>query len=543
MKLQEQEFFAARDSNIAGAPTAARKTLIRELAERNPTLLFEFETAKRQADGESHLIRSSGRYPLCGRGDVNTYAIFAETDRNLLGERARLGVILPTGIATDATTQHFFKDLVVRRSLVSLYDFVTNGRIWGEIGHQRFKFCLLTVVGAAGVSDRADFAFFQLHPTDLARPGVRFELTPEEITLLNPNTGTCPVFRSRRDAEITLSMYRRVPVLIRHGHAASNPWGASFMRMMDTSNDSGLFRTRVELEAEGWELDGNVFCGGDRRMLPLCEAKMVHHFDHRWATYDESGAIRDVTLAEHTDPYFFAQPRYWVPESEVEATLGDRWKHDWFLVYRRICRATDVRTVIGVHMPRVATTDGSPNVFWRQRSSWLASAAWASFPLDYAARQRVGGTHLDYFHVEQLPIPSPGHFANPAMWITDSLADWIRHRVVELTYTAWDMEPFARDLGDGGPPFRWDEERRAVLRAELDGAFFHLYGIERDDADYILSTFPIVHRNDQARHGEHRTWRLVMEAFDSMAKAIASGEPFRSTLDPPPGHGPRHPAR
>jgi hypothetical protein len=105
------------------------------------------------------------------------------------------------------------------------------------------------------------------------------------------------------------------------------------------------------------------------------------------------------------------------------------------------------------------------------------------------------------------------------------------------------MEPFARDLGDGGPPFRWDNDRRAVLRSELDGAFFHLYGIERDDADYILSTFPIVHRNDQARHGEHRSWRLVMEAYDGIAKAIASGEPFRSRLDPPPGHGPRHPAR
>ncbi|MGH9284796.1 MAG: Eco57I restriction-modification methylase domain-containing protein, partial [Acidimicrobiales bacterium] len=274
VKLQEQEFFAARDPEIAGAPNAAaRKKRIRELADGNSALLAEFEAAKRQADGESHLIRSSGRYPLCGRGDVNTYAVFAETDRDLLGERGRLGVILPTGIATDATTQHFFKDLVVRRNLASLYDFENRKPLF-EAVDSRVKFCLLTLSGRASPVDAATFAFFAHDPTDLARPDARFKLTPEEITLLNPNTGTCPVFRSRRDAEITLGIYRRVPVLIRHGDPAGNPWGVSFMRMIDMSNDSGLFRTRADLEAEGWELCGNVFRRGEEAMLPLYEAKM-----------------------------------------------------------------------------------------------------------------------------------------------------------------------------------------------------------------------------------------------------------------------------
>jgi hypothetical protein len=123
------------------------------------------------------------------------------------------------------------------------------------------------------------------------------------------------------------------------------------------------------------------------------------------------------------------------------------------------------------------------------------------------------------------------------------LEDWVRHRVCELTYTAWDMEPFARDLGDDGPPFRWDEERRALLRAELDAAYFHLYGIERDDVDYILDAFPIVKRKDEAKFGEYRTKRLILEIYDAMAKAIATGEPYQTVLDPPAGSGPRHPNR
>jgi hypothetical protein len=258
VKLQEQEFFASRDPAISEAPNAAaRKRLIKDLASANPALLSAFGNAKRRAEGTSHLLRSSGRYPLNGRGDINTYAVFAEHDRTVLAPRGRLGVILPTGIATDATTQHFFKDLVERRSLVSLYAL-------DEVRHHfagtddRRSFALLTVAGAT-VADPIDFAFDLRSVTALAQPGVRFSLTPEEIRLLNPNTGTCPVFRSRRDAEITLAIYRRVPVLVRHGDPDGNPWGVTFSTMFHMSNDSHLFNTREELESDGWTLNGNVF--------------------------------------------------------------------------------------------------------------------------------------------------------------------------------------------------------------------------------------------------------------------------------------------
>lgn len=260
VKLQEQEFFASRHPEIATAPTAAaRKKLISKLEHDDPRLFAEFLAARREAEGISSFLRVSGAYPLTGVGDINTYPVFAERDRGLLAGRGRLGVIMPTGIATDATTAPFFRDLVEKGALVSLYDFENRKPLFPAVD-SRFKFCLLTLAGREHRIAAADFAFFAHDTSDLAKEGVRFSLSPEEIKLLNPNTGTCPVFRSRRDAEITLGIYRRVPVLINENDEANgNPWGIKFMRMFDMSNDSHLFHTREELEEDGWTLRGNVF--------------------------------------------------------------------------------------------------------------------------------------------------------------------------------------------------------------------------------------------------------------------------------------------
>jgi len=535
VKLQEREWFATRRPEIAEAPNAsARKQLISALAAEHPDLYEEFLADRRQAEGESHFIRNSCRYPLAGRGDVNTYAVFAETDRSLMAPTGRLGVILPTGIATDATTQYFFKDLVTSKALVSLFDFENRDRIF-EAVDSRVKFCLLTLSGPAAPADVARFAFFAHHPRDLARDGATFTLTPEEITLLNPNTGTCPVFRSRRDAEITLAIYRRHPVLIRNDDPNGNPWGVSFMTMFHMSNDSGLFHTREQLEAEGWTLDGNTFRRGAETMLPLYEAKMIHHYDHRWATYDGSD-VRDATEAELADPNFVVLPRYWVAAGEVSNRLATRSDRP-ILGFRNVCRAADERTIIDGLFPRSGVGNSMPIILTQSEIALLA-ASLSSIAADFVIRQKLGGTNLNFFYIEQLPVPRPNTFAIDFPWSpSQRAADWIGARQLELTYTAWDMEPFAVSLEDHGAPFEWDPARRAVIRAELDAAFFHIYGLSRDDTEYVLSTFPIVNRRDPELAGR------VLDAYDAMAKAIESGSTFVSTLIPPPGQGTRHPEK
>lgn len=266
IKLQEQEWFAARSPEIATAPNAAaRKRKIKALVEDDPDLHAAFLGDLRKADGTSHLIRSSGRFPLCGRGDINTYSIFAETKRDIISDTGRVGRIVPSGIATDNTTKDFFADLVARNTLASLYDFENKG-IFVDVD-SRMKFSLLTLTGARRPARAAEFAFFCHAVSDLRDPERRFPLSAEDIGLLNPNTLTCPIFRTRRDAEITKQIYRRVPVLIDENKKDGNLWGITFMAMFHMSNDSGLFRTREELEADGWELaePGNVFTAGKRR--------------------------------------------------------------------------------------------------------------------------------------------------------------------------------------------------------------------------------------------------------------------------------------
>ncbi len=473
IKLQEKEWFATVRPDIATAPNAAaRRRLIQALAEEDPALYAAFQRAKANAENASNYVRNSNAYPLCGRGDVNTYALFAELARHLQSEAGRVGVIVPSGIATDDTTKYFFQEIMESRSLVSLYDFENRKAIFPGV-HRSYKFCLLTLTGSLRPAAAADFVFFALDVADLKDEARHFALTAEEIGLLNPNTRTCPIFRSKRDAELTKAIYRRVPVLIKEGPPEENPWGVSFLRMIDMSNDSHLFRTRAQLEAEGWRLVGNRFVREGDVYLPLYEAKLFHHFDHRWATY-EGGEVRDVTPVEKNDPDFVVQPRYWVIESAVEKRLGND-APDWLLGFRDICRSTDERTAIFSIFPAVGVGHKAPLLFASYDSIGASCLAGSldSIVFDYTSRQSIGGTSLGYFLLKQLPVLPPETYAQPCPWagggdgslVTNdesrvtghespvtgdsslvTYAAWLLPRILELTYTAWDLEPFARDV-------------------------------------------------------------------------------------------------
>jgi len=404
----------------------------------------------------------------------------------------------------------------------------------------RVRFSLLTVCGRATRVNLASFAFGTRYMRDL--PARRFTMPPGEILLVNPNTGTTPLFRSRRDAEITIGIYKRVPVLWRED-PAENPWGLSFMAMFHMANDSGLFRTAEELLRDGWNIEGNVFVLGSQRMLPLYEAKMVHHFDHRLGTYEGQseaqanvGTLPRVTPEQHDQAEFAIMPRYWVSELDVLNKLrAKRWERNWLLGWRRIARSSDERTMISTIVPRSAVGDSEFLMLPSAPTSMCAllAASLSSFVLDYAARQKMAGTNLSYFIVQQLPIPSPDFYSQPG-------GGWMLSHVLELIYTVPDIASFATELGDDGPPFRWDDNRRFAMRAELDAAFFHLYGIERDDVEYIMETFPVVRKRDEQRYGTFRTKELILETYDAMTEAALTGKPYQTIIDPPPGRGPRH---
>ena len=173
----------------------------------------------------------------------------------------------------------------------------------------------------------------------------------------------------------------------------------------------------------------------------------------------------------------------------------------------------------------------------------LLLSALNTFFYDYLVRLRNNGTHLSDYLTYQMPLPDAGTWAAASPFCSDSLSTWVMPRVLELVYTSSDLASFARSLGDIGAPFRVDIGRRKKMKIELDAGFFHLYGVERSDVEYVMETFPIVKRKDLAAHGDYRTKRLILEVYDAMKKAIDTGTEYQTILDPPPGQGPRHPAK
>jgi len=544
IKTQDKEWFSSRRPDIANAANAAQRSrMINSLAYEDPKLYVAFLEDRRKSDCESHFIRNSSSYPLCGRGDINTYTIFAEAMRHIITPNGRVGCIVPSGIVTDDTTKYFFRDLMESHTLVSVNSFENEDFIFPAV-HHATKFCLLTISGTERPQKVADFIFFVRKISDLLEEERHFSLSATDITLFNPNTRTCPIFRSKRDVELNKAIYTQVPIFITEIPYEDNPWNVKFSMMFQMANDSHLFRNREQLENEGWTLKGNSFVNGNEVYLPLYEGKMVSYFDHRFGTYEgqtqrqaNQGKLPELTEYQHADPFLLSIPRYWIHESHMPDLMHDGRKG--LIVFRDVARSTDARTAIFSVLPVVPCGHKIPIVVLDPRKTCevaYLTTCFSSFIFDYLARQKLGGTSMSFFIIKQLPVLPPSQYAATCTWNDHTLlGDWILPRALELTYTAWDLEPFAKDCGYNGPPFRWNEERRFLLRCELDAAYFHLYDIGRDDVDYIMETFPIVKRKDEKHYGEYRTKRVILEIYDEMKRAMERGEVYRTRLEPGPG--------
>ena len=366
------------------------------------------------------------------------------------------------------------------------------------------------------------------------RPGTLLPLSPDDFGQVNPNTGTAPVFRTRRDAEITRGIYERHPVLVdRSGGGERRAWPVRYNTMFHMTNDSHLFRTAAELDGAGcYPIAGNRWKRGDQVWLPLYQGRMIWQFDHRansvrinpQSTHNPY-VSEPVTQAQHGDPAFLPQTQYWVSGSDVERAMPQ--PEGWTVGFRDIARPTDMRTMIAAVVPRCGAANTLPLLTLGNADStspadplWLLAANFNSLVFDFVARQKVQGTHLNWFIVEQFPVIGAEDYER--RFGGKTARDLVRDHVLRLTYTAHDMEPFANDLGYEGPPFAWDEEERRHLRARLDALYFLLYGLSRDDAEYVLGTFPIVCRQDEGEFGRYRTGEMVLGYMSALAAGDVS---------------------
>ncbi len=281
--------------------------------------------------------------------------------------------------------------------------------------------------------------------------------------------------------------------------------------------------TGRQLEAEGfYPVDGNRWKKGEELYLPLYQGRMLWQFDHRANSVRVNPGSthnpylsEDVTEEQHADPGFLPKSQYWVPAGNVKAVLPESC--GYALGFRDIANPTNVRTMVASIVPWAGFGNKVPILKpeTEDREEWLLAANLNTTVFDFVTRQKVQGQTLNLFIVEQLPVIAPSDY-HRQFGITTA-RELVRDHVLRLTYTANDMVPFARDMGYDGPPFIWNEEERRHLRARLDALYFHLYGLSREEAGYVLGTFPIVRRQDVERSGSYRTRDLILAYMNALA--------------------------
>ena len=534
INLHQVEWFAARRPDIAKQPRAAdRKRMVAKLEQEGDTLAQEFAVASEQSAAAVRMSRSTGDYPILSSGDVNLYSLFVERAMTLVKPNGIVGLLTPSGIASDKTTSKFFKQVATQGRLRTLYDF-ENKKVFFPDVHASFKFCVF-IATPTPVDEPTDCAFYVHDISELQDPDRRFPLTAVDFERMNPNTGTAPIFRSRRDAGLTTNIYSRVPIFLdRTLGEPMKSWAVKYLRMFDMTNDSHRFRTRAELEEnEGaWPIGPSTFDSPTGKWLPLYEGKMLQAYDHRAASIvvnltniHRPAQALPATTEEHQDLNWSPNPRFWVRATECEWVAKSRW----VIGFKEITAPTNKRTFIAALCPAVGFGNKVPVLIPEtpDRSEWLLAANFNSTIFDFVVRQKVQGQTLNLFIIEQLPVISPMRYTECRVG-TKSIREIVREAVLELTYTSNDMAPFACDMnhvdemGNVPAPFRWDEKRRLSLRAKLDALYFILYGVtNRDDVRYIYSTFPIVEREETRLYGSYISLNLCL----AWINALIAGDP------------------
>ena len=541
MKLQQVEWFAARRPDIARVPRAAdRKRMIAKLGQENDPLARDFEFASERASAGARMARKCGDYPLLSGGDLNLYSLFVERAITLAKPDGMIGLLVPSGIASDKTAAGFFKSVATEGRLKALLDFENrrtryNAPPFFPDVDSRSKFCAF-VASPSPLTETARCAFFLQNITELDDPERCFPLTAEDFARVNPNTGTAPIFRSCRDAELTTAIYERLPVLVdRSSGEAVKAWPVKYKTMFHMTNDSHLFRTREELEEKegAWSIGGNRFDSPAGEWLPLYEGKMVQAFNHRAASIVVNPANvhrpaqpAPATVEQQQDPNWSPDPQFWVLASDCGWPVNS----GWVLGFKDVTAPTNVRSMIAALIPRAGAGNTLPVLKLASTAGAEAALLLANLNtvvFDFVARQKIQGQHLNWFILEQLPVIPPQRYES-VRFGPKTTTEIVREAVLELTYTAHDLAPFARDMGhlnEAGevlPPFPWDADRRLRLRAKLDALFFHLYGVtDRDDIRYIYSTFPIVQREEEKAWGRYRSCELCLAYMN----ALAAGNP------------------
>lgn len=519
LQPEEAAFFSSLGmTELSELPGKARKAAIANLCKSNQTIAAAWSAYQRGIATAVRFLRTSPRYPLTAIGKLDLSTLFSELAFRIVNTSGRVGIVVPSGIATDDNCSTFFRTLSTSSVIASLFDFENRERLFSDVAPVQ-KFCLLTL--AMSRVEEGAFAFFLTKVDQMLDSVRRLKLSPQRLSLLNPNTGTAPVFRSNADAMLTCKVYETTPILFPSTEERRHWISETRQGFFNMTSSSDLF--------EKEPIPNGV---------PLYEAKYIGCYDHRHGTYEGIPLNKRYGMRAGTNPVSADQkanrtyritPRYWVGQEEVYKRVPDGYSREWLIAIRRIVRSsTDERVSMATILPMYGVADSCLLLFPRSElTPDLCAALLANLnclPLDYLVRQKLGGANLIASIVEQIPIV-------PATRYTPSDLEYVQAVVKELLGASEETSGFSSQLGQHPSPTHWDESRRQELRANLDAFYAHLYGLARDELRYILDpkdvfgedfpseTFRVLKEREEKEYGEYRTQRVVLEAYDRLAES------------------------
>lgn len=518
-KLQPEEvkFFAGLNSDISNEKDAKkRKELIKKLAVADIYLYELWIEYQNKIERISRYIIECGLYEYSAKGNINLYKIFTDLSRSLINANGMCGIVSQSGLLTDDLSKDFFYDLMSKYQIQSVFDFVNTKKIFDI--HGQMRFCLLTLTNRQ--VNEAVFKFYLLDVDEIHSDKNVICMNINDIELINPNTKNCPLVTDKNSFELIKSIYSR-SIILKSYSASVKSLNIGFWGEMFNMTRATKYR---------WdEIDENI------NFLPLYESKYFHQFDPKFAAFndcDEEKRIKGITnyfSSSNKKSDLKMEFRFYVNEEEVtDKCKRYNLEKNWILAFRSVTSATNERTIISTILPRYGMSN-SINIALTNDAELAAYICFCcnTYLCDFIASSKVGNQNLNIYIIEQLPIYNYSE-------LIEEKKKFIKDRLLELIFFTDLLKDFANDYSYSNQKFIWNEDRRFIMRCELDALYFHLYEIERDDVDYIMETFPIVKRRDEEKFGEYRTKKLILEIYDEMAECKKNGTQYQTKLDPPP---------
>jgi hypothetical protein len=447
----------------------------------------------------SRALRDAGRHPLTGAGELNAYLPFVETCWRLLAPHGRAALLVPAGIASDRSAARLLEALTAVGALARLHLIEPTSPIFVGVSARVGVAVVELSGGPQSRSDSADsqpeaeVAVGLAAPDD--PPGERaWPLAASLLRVLNPNTGTAPLFASAVDARIVTAVHRRTPVLLRRDPSSSrvidDAWKLRLVTPFHMTRDAPRFSS-----------------GPGEGLVPLWEAK-------------HCGLL---------DPYggSVTGPRYWVPVELVQERYGDLGARGWLAGYRNVSTTAAPRTLLPTPLPVVGVGNSLPLISADRLP--LLLAALATLPVDYLLRQKHAGANVNFFKLEQVPVPAPADYDQPSPWGGGTIADWVLGRFARavvwapavselpgLDGLAAELRRDGVEVPDGDELSPEREHDRAEARAELDAAHAIMLGLSRDELVHLLNTFGLLRTREERFSGRFVTAERVLAAHERL---------------------------